>query len=387
MRGMGDRRALFATTVAITVLAAAPPVWAQPEPEPEVEMEGDAADAPAPVEPDPAAKAEAKKLLAGGDTFFKKGDYQKRKKRPADAKAQYERALAAYTKAYELVPNPKILFPIASAEQELERWVDAATHYRQFLAQATDADAKLRADAEQRLETVKLSIGVLALAITPEGAQVALDGNPVGTAPLAEPLFVAPGEYTLSITADGYHPFEQKVTIEAGSESERTFDLEQVKVIIEPPRPPPVREVPPPPEAPSKLVLYVGGGLTVAMLGGTVATGLIAVGKSDTFHDETKSARTREDARTSGKNLALVSDALLAGTVVAAGVTAYYYLKIYKPKTTAHARELKEYRESNELSRRDDRGSREVTREMPKVLVAPWVQADAGGLAITGLLW
>src|SRR5688572_18063577 len=189
------------------------------QPDPEVEMPGDEpapppGDSPAPgdgdqppappAEPDPAAKAAAKKLLDGGDGFLKKGDYYTKRKKADQAKAEYERALAAYVKAFELVPNPKIYYPMAIAEEKLEKWLEVATHFRAFLAQAPDADAKMRADAEKRLENAKMNIGVLALTITPEGAQVAIDGNVVATAPLADPLFLAPGEVTLSITADGY---------------------------------------------------------------------------------------------------------------------------------------------------------------------------------------
>ncbi len=160
---MGARRAWF--LAALLVVSVAPAAIAQPEDEVEMDPEdgGPAPDA-SPAEPDPATKAAAKKLLDGGDGFLKKGDYHKKRKRLPQAQAEFERALAAYQKAYEMVPNPKILFPIASAEERLERWVDAATHYSRFLSQAADVDAKLRAEAERRLEEVKLHIGVLSLA-------------------------------------------------------------------------------------------------------------------------------------------------------------------------------------------------------------------------------
>ncbi len=394
---MGDRRhGLLATTVALAVLAAAPAVRAQPEPAPdptaEVELEGDPPTAApatpaAPAEPDPATKAAARKLIAGGDAFFKKGDNLQRKKRSAEAKAQYERALGAYEKAYQLVATPRVLLSMAILAEELERPLDAARHYRGFLAAAPDADPKLRADAEQRLETVKLSIGVLALAVTPEGAEIVIDGTSAGASPLTAPLFLAPGEYTLAITAEGYQPLEQKIAIEAGSESERSFELQAVSVIIEAPRapPPPVERAPTPP-APSKLVLFVGGGVTVAALGGAVATGLMAMGKNRTFKDS-MSATEREDARTSGKNLALITDGLIVGTLVAAGATTYYYLKIYRPRSRDHAHQMKAYREQHdEYARVMPRGAGPGA-DVPKVIVTPWVQANAGGLAVTGLLW
>lgn len=375
---MGVRRACF--LVALVVVSFTTAASAQPEPEtPPAEApapdEAPPPDAP-PPEPDPATKAAAKKLLDGGDGFLKKGDYHARRKRTKEATAEYERALAAYQKAFDLVHNPKVLFPIATAEEKLGRWVDAAGHYRSFLADAGDIDAKLRAEAERRLENVKFNLGVLALSVTPDGAQISIDGAVVGTSPLAAPLFLAAGEYTLAITADGHKPLEQKLTIEAGSESERTFELESAAVIIDTPRPPPPPPAPEPlPPAPSKLALYGLGGLAVALGAGATTTGVLAMGKNDTFKDESASAAAREDARKSGKSLALLTDGLIVGTVVAGGIAAYYYLKVYRPKQREHRQKLEERK-----SRFDEyaRG--------PKVFVTPWVQADAGGLVLTAPL-
>lgn len=382
---MGDRRAWFVVALAV-LMSWASPAFAQPD---EVEMPGDepppdGAPAPddggsaPPAEPDPATKAAAKKLLDGGDGFLKKGDAFTRRKKTAQATAEYERALAAYQKAFELVNNPKIYFPIATAEEKLGRTADAANHYRKFLAGAGDVGDKLRADAEKRLENLKLEIGVLALAVTPEGAIVSIDGNNVGTAPLTEPVFLAPGEYTLNITADGYKPLEQKLAIEAGSESERSFELESAAVIIDAPvKPPPPPEPEPAPPAPSKMMLYVAGGATLAFVAGATTTGIMAVGKQGTFKDDPESA-AGESARKSGKNLALITDGLIIGAVVAGGLTAYYYTKVYKPKQREHRQKLED-RKGGAVGRR-------APASGPKVVVTPWVQADGGGLVLTGAL-
>jgi hypothetical protein len=388
---MRDRRAWIVVALAV-VMSTASPVLAQPD---EVEMPEDeppipdVAPAPGPDDggetpptpppaDDPATKAAARKLLDGGDAFLKKGDAYAKRKKPDKAIAEYERALAAYQKAYELVPNPKILFPIAIAEQKLERHVDSAKHFRQYLNDAGDSDPKTRADAESRLETIKLNIGVLKLEVTPEGAVVTIEGNEVGTAPLALPVFLAPGEYTLNITADGYKPLEQKLTIEAGSESERSFELESAAVIIDAPvKPPPPPEPPPAPPAPSKMMLYVAGGATLAFLAGATTTGIIAMSKQSTF-EKNPDTPAGEDARKSGKSMALLTDGLILGTVVAGGLTAYYYTKIYKPKHREWEQKMED-RKNGVMVRREP-------PPRPKFLVTPWVQGDGGGLVLTAPL-
>ena len=338
---------------------------------------------PPDVEPaiDPAvAKEMAKKLVQGGDEFFKKGDYYVKRKKPKDAQERYERALAAYSKAFELGGEPEVYFLIAGAEDKLERALDAAIHYRRFLTDAPGADGAQRDKATARLDILKLQIGVLALAVQPEGSAVVVDGNPAGTAPLAEPFFLAPGEHKLSITTEGYTPLEQTFTVEAGSEAERTYQLEPVPAVIvdqapPPPPPPPPRKAPP---GPSKLPMILGGTVTVGLVGGAVATGLMAVGRHDTFVDESSSANRRENARTEGKTLALVTDAMIAGSVIAAGITTYYYLKVYKPKVRSHERMVR------------DRASGVGALTAPKLLVAPWVEASgpgtAAGLVVGGSL-
>jgi hypothetical protein len=380
---MGVRRVAIALCLA---LAAAAPASAQPG---EVEMEPDGEppipdlgppdDGPAPpVEPDPAMKAAAKKLLDGGDGFLKKGDYYAKRKKQDKAVIEYERSLAAYQKAFELIGNPKIYYPIATAEEKLGRWLDAAIHLRRFLTSSGEIDAKLQADAEARLETIKLNLGVLALNVQPEGAQVSIDGNVIGTAPLPEPLFLAPGEYALAISADGYKPMEQQLTIEAGSESERAIELESAAVIIDAPvRPPPPPEPPPQPPAPSKMVLYVAGGATLALFAGATTTGILAMGKNSTFKDDPESS-AGEAARTSGKNLALLTDGLIIGTVVAGGLAAYYYTKIYKPRRREYNQKLEDRRNGAMVRVRRPEG--------PKVIVTPWVQGDGGGFVLTAPL-
>ena len=392
----------IATVALLLAAAVAAPAAAQSDPPEEESLLGD----PPPADPPPAdpvvepgdgeplpepamdpelAKAMARKLVEGGDEFFKKGDYYVRRKKPKDARERYERAFAAYSKAFELAGDPLVYYPLATSEEKLERWLDAAIHYHRFLADAPAADAAQRDRATARLDALKLRIGLLTLAIQPEGAAVAIDGAPIGAAPLADPIFLAPGDHTLSITADGYQASEQKLVIEAGSEAERTYELEPVPAVIVDRAPPPPPPPPPPalPPGPSRLPIVLGGGVALGLAGGAVATGLMAMARHDVFLDEAASPNRRENARTEGKNLALITDALIAGSLVAVGVTTYYYLEVYKPKARSHDRKRRERAGFvDELA-----GG---AQPAPKLLLVPWVEASgpatAAGLVLGGAL-
>ncbi|MBP8811192.1 MAG: PEGA domain-containing protein [Kofleriaceae bacterium] len=374
---MGSPRCAWAWSVLVALGVAAGTAAAQDAPaEPPVEAapEDAPADAP-PAMSEAEAKAAARKLLDGGDGFLKKGDQLTRRKKIDDAAAQYERALAAYQKAYELVPNPQILFPIAVAEEKLGRWADAARDFRRFLVQVAEPDPALKADAERRLEAAKIHVGVLTLVVEPEGTAVTLDGAPLGVTPLADPLFLPAGEYTLGFTSDGYEPMEHKIAIEAGSESERSFELKSIRIIVDIPTPPPPKPVEPLPPAPSKLPLYIGGALAVGFLGGATAAGILAIGRHGDFESTSGTAQEREDARVSGKRLALITDGLLAGGIVATGVVTFYYLKVYRPKARARSE-----RQRQQADAVDEFAAR------PKVMIAPWVQGSGAGLVVAGHL-
>lgn len=57
--------------------------------------------------------------------------------------------------------------------------------------------------------------GTLEVNTTPSGAQVSLDGAVAGIAPVTF-TNVLPGEHNLTITKEGYVPFQQQVSVEAG---------------------------------------------------------------------------------------------------------------------------------------------------------------------------
>jgi hypothetical protein len=60
--------------------------------------------------------------------------------------------------------------------------------------------------------TLPIETGALAVTTTPSGANISIDGENVGTSP-ATIADLAPGNYTVSVTKDGYNPSEQQVTI------------------------------------------------------------------------------------------------------------------------------------------------------------------------------
>jgi hypothetical protein len=365
---------VIASVVGLVLCIAAPQRARAGDDDPAPDDQSDPAppddDAP---EPAPAHDPkEAKRWMTAGDTLIKGGDKYTRRGKTAEAQSQYERALVSYEKAYELSGNPQVFYAIAAAEEKLGKTHEALLHYRAVTLQVTD-NPKLIELANQRLGALSQDVGLLTATIDPEGANLALDGDPVGTSPMSQPLVLAPGTYTLQITADGFQPMEVKLLIEGGSESERTFKLEPVPVVFDKPKqaPKPIAR-PKTGPAPSKLLVWVGLGATLALSGVATTTGVLALSRHKTFEDPDATPAERESARDSGKKLSLTTDLCLAGAVIAAGFTTYYYFGVYRPRLRKHRKPAD----------RNPPGARRTREEAPKVVVAPWVQPSIGGIAI-----
>ena len=348
------------------------PLWqsravAQPEggggeSEPEAAGAGSGSAAPAPVK-DPKL---AKKWQAAAAQLVQKGDYNTKKGKADDAKAQYENAITAYQKAVEASDDLAYYFDIAGVEDKLGRFDEAAKHYRLLATAKEGVKPDLVKKAAAKLDEESVKVGIVTLAVKPEGTTVTLGTTELGLTPLEQSLILLPGTYTLSFSAPGFQPKDSEIKVEAGSESERTIELEPIKIIVEPVKPSEVTTVVDTgPVKPNKLPMYVGGGVAVAAFGTAIVTGILAVGEHSTYVAKDSTATERADAHDTGKTLALVTDISLGVGLAAGGFTAYYYF--YK------------YRKPHEKSEPSKHAP-----EMTKLDVVPWVKPGGGGLSFGG---
>lgn len=372
---MGNRRLALLVGASLCISHS---VLAQPA-EGEIEMEGDPPPTPqaepaaahtaeqpaeAPAEPPPVVKDPkvAKKWLQAGDQLIKKGDQLTKQNKLPEAQQQYENAVTAYQKAVEASDDVGLNYQLAIAEDKAGMTPDALVHLKLVLA-AQGLKAALMKNAQKKLDELSMKVGIVALAITPDGTQVAIGDKQIGETPLAEPLVLMPGTHTVTLTAVGYQPRDVELKVEAGSESERTIALDPVPIIVNKPQ---VEDVEPikvePPKGPSMVPLYVGAGATLGLAITATITGITAVRKHSWIVDPEVPPADREAAASSGKTLALVTDLCLVGAVGAAAFTAYWYQYRYRPARTAVEQQQKQ----------------------AKVDVVPWVQPQAGGLSVAG---
>jgi hypothetical protein len=133
-------------------------------------------------------RADARDRLEEGSALYRKGDYQG--------------ALDKFEEARALSPSPKIYFNLGQALNRLGRSAAAVDAFERFLAEAPDASAERRRDAEALLDELRPRVGHLRVIAEP-GSEITVDGEPVGTAPLSRAVALDPGLHEVTALAPG----------------------------------------------------------------------------------------------------------------------------------------------------------------------------------------
>ncbi|HVK86388.1 MAG TPA: PEGA domain-containing protein [Kofleriaceae bacterium] len=348
-------------SLALVLLATSLPLTAIAQPEDEGapdEQPGEGGGEEAPKDP-----RAAKTWVNAGKKLMGEGDQLARRNKLDDARTRWTNAATAFEKAIKWGDDPNVYAELAAAEEKLDKLDLAATHYRAVIGAKTGVRSDVLKRAKAKYDDLSMKVGLVTVVAKPEGTTLSIGGTEVGKTPMAEPLILMPGTYTVSFAADGFQPKDVEIKIDAGSETERSIELEPIQVAIEAPEPEQPDENKPVvvARAPSKVPLYAGAGATLGFAAVGLVTGIMAVGKHDTFTAPDSSTPERANAKSSGERLAKFTDVAIGGAVVAAGFTAYWYFFRYRPAQAKYASE------------------REAKLEL-----APWVQPDAGGFAVAG---
>jgi hypothetical protein len=180
--------------------------------------------------PQPASDREAaREHYETGAAAFEAGDYAT--------------ALEHLAESYRLFASLRTLYSLGLCQHALGDYGAATRSLEQYLREAgEEAPPDLRARAEQLVAEMRTQMGRIDVRVSVDGAEVLVDGAPVGTSPLAAPVDVGPGWHVVEARREGHETATRRVQAAAG---------ETASVALEPPalpEPPPVPEAP---EAPS----------------------------------------------------------------------------------------------------------------------------------------
>lgn len=138
-----------------------------------------------------------------------------------------EAAIAEFKQAYALSPHPTVLYNLGQAYAASGRAVEAVQTLRKYLETADPkTDAERRSQAAALMEYQGQRIGTLELSVEPSGAEVSLDGELLGTAPLAGPLSITAGTHALTVSRLGYTPRTVRVDVVARQAGRQQLKLE-----------------------------------------------------------------------------------------------------------------------------------------------------------------
>lgn len=136
-----------------------------------------------------AAKDRARELFIEGVGSFDSG--------------RFEDARTAFLQAYALTRHPAVLLNLGQSELKSGHIEEGGNHLQQFLREHKTATEDQKAAAKEGIADARQRTGFVILIVDTDGADIGIDGQNVGKAPLLDPHFVKPEAHQASATFGG----------------------------------------------------------------------------------------------------------------------------------------------------------------------------------------
>jgi hypothetical protein len=238
-------------------------------------------------------------------------------------------------RAYDLGHSPRAAAQLGFAEQALGMWPQAEVHVGAALRAPEDPWIhRNRATLEQSLAVIRAHVGRVEIVGGAPGAQVTVNGDPVGLLPLPDAVAVSAGPVEIEVRTPGAPLATRTVNVAVGEYARVPFPVVAARApaIAQAPQQPPVLAPVQPVGAPAAPPLLrtdrpdegrgrraagiglVAGGL--AAVGGGVAASLAARHKFDAINSDAAAGRPYDESNGNWKSYQTAATALY---VVGAG--------------------------------------------------------------------
>lgn len=157
---------------------------------------------------------------------FKQGAQLFDERRFADALDQFERS-------YGLFPHHDTLFNLAQVHVALGHPVQAVEAFEKYLAlggAAIPADKRQQVEAELKVQQQR--IGDIKVSVTPNGAEIRVDGDRVGKSPMSGAVKVPAGHHRVEAMLDGYRTEQREVDVAGLGHVELQLSLESLAPVV-----------------------------------------------------------------------------------------------------------------------------------------------------------
>jgi hypothetical protein len=126
-------------------------------------------------------------------------------------------AIPLLQQAYRVNPGPRTAAHLGMAEFAVGRWAESDLHLTEALKSPNDPWVKKNLNQIiDSLRTAKGHVSRVEITGDPAGAEVLVNGRPVGRLPLAQPIAVSAGSVDIELRAPGYQPGFRTVTLTGG---------------------------------------------------------------------------------------------------------------------------------------------------------------------------
>jgi len=283
--------------------------------------------APALAEPSEADRATARALALEGHTALKNKDYTS--------------AADRFSRADALVHAPTLVVDWARALQGLGRYVEAHEKYELVLREGVDASApkswqRALEEAKKELDALKPRLGwVTVVLIEPADAVVRIDGLLVPPANIGVKRAADPGFPEVTVSAPGYAPFKQTLTVGPGEEKTIEVSLEKLPSSATTPNTSRDEAYRPRQKSDTRRTLaYAALGVGAVGLAGYATTGILFLHKRSQLDDSCKDSACWHNQQTRIDRYHLFGTlAPISAAIGVAGVTTGVVLLLTEPKT------------------------------------------------------
>jgi tetratricopeptide (TPR) repeat protein len=273
--------------------------------------------AAAPAPPTDATIKEARDHYEAGLALYSDGEFQ--------------RAAIEFDRAYELVPNYRALYNIGQVRIQLHNYARATKALKAYLQQGGDkVDAERKKSVQDDLEMLATRTATFALTSNEDGADVAVDGEAVGTTPLAEPLLLDTGEHRIALSKAGFVTREISVTLASRDSQSLQVDLQKEQAAAGP-----VVVVAPQTPQNTDRTAWIWGtwSATAAFAAGATVTGILGIKAANELDDKRSTLGTSREELDSAQRRAqtlLTAADIMGGAAIVTGSIALY-LTLSKP--------------------------------------------------------
>lgn len=306
------------------------------------------ADAPAAPQPSPPSAAaspvaptnpveEARRRYQRGVKFSKDGDFRS--------------ALVEFQEAYRVAPNFKVHYNVGQTCEELQDFAGAMQAFRRYLDQGGAQIPKAkRSLVEDELRQLEGHVARLDIEALEAGVELIAEGDrkvDLGKTPLAEAVLLNSGNWEVTARKEGFEPRVERITLAGGDHRKLVMALKRVEppapVVVAEVAPPPAAASPAPPPPPSRSMtpVWVGAGVTGALVVGAAVTGGFALSARSDYNSKLGTFGVTpgaiSQASNDAKTLALVTDIETGAAILGAAVTTYLFFTLRpssKPATT-----------------------------------------------------